>query len=140
MPGSPTVAKEERIIVTIKTTPANLIGWVGCTACIVLMAYYMVIIGWMFAYAVKSISSTFNGIDPEGTKAIFQEFMNSPVEMAGYTLFVIAVLGLTVTQGLKNGVERACKWMLPILGIMLVVLAARSRARSGFAGVEQPSD
>ena len=52
--------------------------------------------------------------------------MNSPVEMAGYTLFVIVVLGLTVTQGLKNGVERACKWMLPILGIMLVVLAARS--------------
>ena len=48
------------------------------------------------------------------------------MEMAGYTLFVIAVLGITVTQGLKNGVERACKWMLPILGIMLVVLAARS--------------
>ena len=106
-----------------KSTPWSLIGWVGCLACIVLMSYYMVIIGWMFAYAVKSISGTFNGIDPEGTKAIFQEFMNSPVEMAGYTLFVIAVLGLTVTQGLKNGVERACKWMLPILGIMLVVLA-----------------
>lgn len=109
-----------------KSTPWSLIGWVGCLACVVLMSYYMVIIGWMFAYAVKSISGTFNGIDPEGTKAIFQEFMNSPVEMAGYTLFVIAVLGLTVTQGLKNGVERACKWMLPILGIMLVVLAARS--------------
>ena len=109
-----------------KSTPWSLIGWVGCLACIVLMSYYMVIIGWMFAYAVKSVSGTFNGIDPEGTKAIFQEFMNSPVEMAGYTLFVIAVLGLTVTQGLKNGVERACKWMLPILGIMLVVLAARS--------------
>lgn len=109
-----------------KSTPWSLIGWVGCLACVVLMSYYMVIIGWMFAYAVKSVSGTFNGIDPEGTKAIFQEFMNSPVEMAGYTLFVIAVLGLTVTQGLKNGVERACKWMLPILGIMLVVLAARS--------------
>ena len=109
-----------------KSTPWSLIGWVGCLACIVLMSYYMVIIGWMFAYAVKSISGTFNGIDPEGTKAIFQELMNSPVEMAGYTLFVIAALGLTVTQGLKKGVERACKWMLPILGIMLVVLAARS--------------
>ena len=61
-----------------------------------------------------------------GTKALFRNFMDSPMEMAAYTLFVIAVLGITVTQGLKNGVERACKWMLPILGIMLVVLAARS--------------
>ena len=29
------------------------------------MSYYMVIIGWMFAYAVKSVSGIFNGIDPE---------------------------------------------------------------------------
>ena len=76
-----------------KGTSWSLIGWIGCIACVILMSYYMVIIGWMFAYAVKSVSGAFNGIDPEGTKALFRNFMDSPMEMATYTLFVIAVLG-----------------------------------------------
>lgn len=122
-----------------KGTPWSLIGWVGCIACVILMSYYMVIIGWMFAYSVKSVSGAFDGATPETTKAMFQTFMNSPMEMAGYTLFVVLALGITVTQGLKNGVERACKWMLPMLGIMLVVLAVRSltmKPQEGIAGAK----
>lgn len=109
-----------------KTTPANLIGWVGCIACIILMAYYMVIIGWMFAYAVESMQGAFQGATPASTKAMFEELMKNPIKMAGYTLFVIFALGITVTQGVKDGVERTCKFLLPILGIMLIVLAVHS--------------
>ena len=109
-----------------KTTPANLIGWVGCIACIILMAYYMVIIGWMFAYAVESLKGAFHGATPDSTKAMFGELMKNPVKMAGYTLFVVFTLGITVTQGVKDGVERTCKFLLPILGIMLIVLAVNS--------------
>ena len=109
-----------------KTTPANLIGWVGCIACIILMAYYMVIIGWMFAYAVESLRGAFHGATPASTKAMFDELMRNPAKMAGYTLFVVFTLGITVTQGVKDGVERTCKFLLPILGIMLIVLAVNS--------------
>ncbi|MBQ7262677.1 MAG: sodium-dependent transporter [Synergistaceae bacterium] len=109
-----------------KTTPANLIGWIGCIACVVLMSYYMVIIGWMFAYAVEAVSGAFNGVGPADTKDMFQSMMGSPVKMAGYTLLVVALLGITVTQGVKDGVERTCKFLLPILGIMLIALAVRS--------------
>ncbi len=128
-------------------TPWTIIGWVGCIACILLMSYYMVIIGWMFAYFVRAVSGAFtvtevvngvNAIRPVGaneTKAMFETFMNSPMEMAGYTLFVVIALGVTVTQGLKDGVERCCKWMLPILGIMLIVLAIRSITMSPQADV-----
>ena len=119
-----------------KSTAWSLIGWVGCLACIILMSYYMVIIGWMFAYSVRSVKGAFDGVNPEGTKAMFQAFMASPVEMAGYTLFVIAALGVTVTAGLKNGVERACKFMLPLLGIMLVILAARSLTMAPAPNIE----
>jgi NSS family neurotransmitter:Na+ symporter len=90
------------------------------------MSYYMVIIGWMLAYIVKSLSGAFNGTGPAETKAMYEAFVASPVQQAGYTLVVVAALGLTVTRGLKDGVEKACKWLLPILGIMLVVLAIRS--------------
>ncbi|NLL37021.1 MAG: sodium-dependent transporter [Fretibacterium sp.] len=123
-------------IVGIKPKSWSIIGWTGCLACIILMSYYMVIIGWMFAYSVKSIMGAFHGMNPEGTAAMFKAFMNSPVEMLAYTLFVVATLGITVTQGLKKGVERACTWMLPILGILLVVLAVRSITMKPPAGVE----
>ena len=109
-----------------KTTPANLIGWVGCIACIILMAYYMVIIGWMLAYGVDSVQGAFTGATPESTKAAFSALMQNPVKMIGYTLVVVFALGITVTQGVKDGVERTCKFLLPVLGIMLVVLAVNS--------------
>ena len=109
-----------------KATPWSLIGWVGCIACIILMSYYMVIIGWMIAYVVKSLSGSFDKIAPADTKVMYETFIANPLQLAGYTLVVVVALGVTVTRGLKEGVEKACKWLLPLLGIMLIILAVRS--------------
>ncbi|MDR1649102.1 MAG: sodium-dependent transporter [Synergistaceae bacterium] len=109
-----------------KPTLWSLIGWIGCIACIVLMSYYMVIIGWMLGYIVKALSGAFTNTGPADTKAMYQEFISNPVLLTGYTLVVVIAHGLIVTRGLKDGVEKVCKCLLPILGLMLVILAVRS--------------
>ncbi|GHS95963.1 sodium-dependent transporter [Synergistales bacterium] len=109
-----------------KPSPWSLIGWVGCIACIVLLSYYLVIIGWMLAYVVKAMSGSFNNLAPADAKAMYDAFIADPIEMTIYTVIVYAALGFTVTRGLKDGVEKACKWLLPFLGIMLLVFAVRS--------------
>lgn len=109
-----------------KPTLWSLIGWVGCLACIILMSYYMVIIGWMLRYAVMSIKGTFTGVTPSDTKAMFDAFMHNPVELGVYTLIVVLALGFTVARGVQKGVEKVCSWLLPLLGIMIIILAIRS--------------
>lgn len=109
-----------------ETSPANLIGWIGCVACVILMAFYMTVIGWMLSYAVDSLEGVFHGATPESAKAAFQELMTRSTKMAGYALIVAALLGVIVSQGVKGGVESMCKFLLPVLGVMLLVLAVNS--------------
>lgn len=109
-----------------KPTLWSLIGWVGCIACVILLSYYLVIIGWMVRYSVLAVCGKFTGVQPADTKAIFNAFMANPLELAFYTLIVIAVLGITIARGLKKGVEAVCTWLLPILAVLIVILAIRS--------------
>jgi len=111
---------------THKGSPWVLIGWIGAIACILLMSYYLMVIGWMAAYFVKAVSGVFAGATPEQTEAMFTGFVADPVQVGAYTLGIVILLGVIVTRGLKNGVEKACKWMLPILMVMLLILAAKS--------------
>ena len=111
---------------TKKGSPWVLIGWLGAIACILLMSYYLMVIGWMAAYFIKALTGVFNGATPEQTAAIFDNFVSNPMEVGAYTLGIVVILGLIVTRGLKNGVEKACKFMLPALMVMLVILAVRS--------------
>ena len=113
----------------------SLIGWVGAIACIVLMAYYTVIIGWMVRYAVKALTGIFTGSTFEQTKVMFDDFMKSPFELIAYTVVVFFALGLAISRGVKEGVEKLCKWLLPILGLMIVTLAVRSLTLSPVEGV-----
>ena len=86
----------------------SLIGWVGAIACVILMAYYTVIIGWMVRYAVKALSGIFVGSTFEQTKVMFNDFMKNPVELIVYTALVFAALGMAISRGVKEGVEKLC--------------------------------
>lgn len=111
---------------THKGSPWVMIGWIGAIACILLMSYYLMVIGWMAAYFVKALTGVFAGVTPEQTSVMYDTFVSDPMQVGAYTLGVVVVLGVIVTRGLKDGVEKACKWMLPALMIMLLILAVKS--------------
>jgi len=87
---------------THKGSPWVLIGWIGAIACILLMSYYLMVIGWMAAYFVKAVSGVFAGATPEQTEAMFTGFVADPVQVGAYTLGIVILLGVIVTRGLKN--------------------------------------
>jgi len=109
-----------------KHSPWALIGWLGALASLLIMSYYVMILGWMAAYLIKMLSGQFTNVTPEQASGIFKTFASNPVEVILYTLAMMIVLGVIVTRGLKNGVEKACKTMLPALFLMIFILAVRS--------------
>jgi len=104
----------------------TLIGWFGVISALIIMSYYLMIMGWILAYLFKIVSGQFTGVSAEQIGAAFGNFIAQPVPVAAYTLAVIVMLGLIVTRGLKDGIEKSCKIMMPLLFVFLIALAIRS--------------
>ena len=112
--------------VTKKGSLWVLIGWFGSLAALLIMSYYLMIIGWIFAYIFKVAFGAFTGATATDIVTAYNSLISNPVEVFLYMIPPAVILGLIVTRGLKDGVEKACKIMMPTLFIMLILLAIRS--------------
>ncbi len=100
----------------------RVIGGVISLVPMLLNMYYLIVVGWVVAYAFYSIPGTFYA-DPV---AFFTENIESNKTVSMFWTFV--ALGITTIIsmfGIKRGIERFCKIALPLLYIILVVLAVR---------------
>jgi len=108
------------------TNPWNLIGWVGIAAATLIMAYYLMLIGWVLAYVVMTASGKFVGASPEAISAALPAFTGDSRTVMIYTVVVALFSGAVVSVGLQKGVERVSKIMMPMLFVILLLLLVRS--------------
>lgn len=102
------------------------IGWLGVIASLLIMSYYIVVIGWMLAYLVKTVTGTFQGLSIQEVSQVYTSFISSPSQGLLYTGIMVIILGVIVTRGLKDGIENCCKYLMPALFAILIILAIRS--------------
>ena len=95
------------------------------------MSYYIVVIGWMLAYLVKTFMGSFNGLSITEVSQVYSNFISSPSQVLFYTAIMIILLGIIVNKGLKAGIENCCKYLMPALFIILILLAIRSMLLPG---------
>lgn len=107
------------------------IGWLGILAAGLIMSYYLMIMGWIFAYIFKVGLGTFNGATTEQIAKIYEDLVSNPLAVIGYTLIPTLIIGLIVSRGVKNGIEKFVKISMPILLIMLILLAIYSLSLPG---------
>ena len=101
--------------------------WVGLMTVIVpliVASYYCVIGGWAFEYLWKSCTFSFTGdASQEAVSTMFSDFVSSPWgPVIGQTLFLL-VTTLIVIIGIKDGIERFSKLMMPMLFIIVIAIA-----------------
>ncbi len=82
--------------------------------------------GWILGYLVKMITGGLSGLTTEGYTEAYNTFTSNTPLVAFSTLICIAIVGLISSKGLENGIEKACKILMPALFIMLIILAIRS--------------
>ncbi len=111
---------------TRKGSPWVLFGWFGTLAALLIISYYLMITGWIFGYLSKAIGGAFTNSSVEEVNHTFQVFTANPLEVVFYTLIPIVILGFIVIKGVKKGVERATKIMMPLLFLCLIGLALYS--------------
>ncbi len=122
---------------TRKGSPWVLIGWFGGLASLLIMSYYLMIIGWIVAYIFKIAGGAFNTATSDQIAQTYTALISNPAEALAYTLPPAIFIGLVVTRGLANGIEKCCKIMMPLLFLLLIILAVRSVTLPGsMAGLE----
>ena len=111
----------------------ELVGWMGIAAGVLILSFYSVIAGWTLSYIIKSISGSFVLITAEGSAAKFETFISDPEKLIlWHTLFMILTCYI-VSKGIKSGIEKAIKFLIPGLFILLIGLAVYASTLSGFS-------
>lgn len=82
------------------------------------LSYYTVLGGWVLRYTLGG-----TGKNPA---AFFSSFTASPARQILFYLITMGITALIVMCGVKKGIERACKWMMPLLLLFLLILAVRA--------------
>lgn len=116
----------------IKVTGGNRFwqssGVLCVLVCFAVLSYYSVIAGWTIGY-------------------IFTELINIPVDFAVFVqtpwyvvplcmIFILLTIGV-VLGGVSGGIEKAAKFLMPVLFLIIILIAARSVTLPGAgAGIE----
>ena len=111
----------------------ELVGWMGILAGILILSFYSVIAGWTISYIFKSLTGSFVLITAAGSSAKFESFISDPEKLIlWHTIFMILTCFI-VSKGIKSGIEKAIKFLIPGLFIILLGLAIYSSTLEGFS-------
>ena len=102
--------------------------WVGYLEVItgfLITGYYAVVSGWCLNYLYASIAGELKG-DPTYVMRYFEEFSHNPVRPVFWTVIIFLVTHFVIIHGVRNGIEKASKAMMPTLFILLLVIVVAS--------------
>lgn len=103
------------------------VGGLGVITGIMILSYYGVIAGWTVGYVVKVVMGQFaGGVDGESTLSIFSGYVSNPLWSLVGLFGFIALTTVVVLGGIKKGIERLSKILMPILLSLLVLVVIRS--------------
>ncbi|MFC4025710.1 sodium-dependent transporter [Oceanobacillus longus] len=106
-------------------SPWSFIGHWGVVGAFILMSFYSVVGGWVLIYSALSIPGMIiqdNANYPE----LFATITGNPlITILGLALFVIINI-IVVSFGIKDGIEKSSKLLMPLLFVFFIVIVIRS--------------
>ena len=116
--------------------PWRYVGYLGILTSIIILGFYAVVAGWCLQYFFASIAGHLKG-DTAYVKDYFTSFSSDPVKPIVWGIVFILLTHFTVVKGVRAGIERASKRLMPILLVLLIVLMVASCLLPGaLAGVK----
>ena len=103
------------------------LGYMGVLSSVLILGFYLVVAGWTAEYMFHSpFSSQVVNPDPQSHVAAFENFIANPWKPVLYALGFGLATHLIIALGVQKGIERAAKWMMPLLFVALVALSINS--------------
>ncbi|MBQ8988302.1 MAG: sodium-dependent transporter [Prevotella sp.] len=103
----------------------SLIGYMGVLTGFLITGYYAVVSGWCLEYIWASLIGKLQG-DPAYISNYFATFSQDPVKPVFWTLLILLATYLIIENGVRDGIEKASKLMMPTLFILLLIIVVAS--------------
>ena len=95
-------------------------GWINAIIPILIVPYYSVIGGWVIRYLADYVSGHGSELAADGYfSAFISSGASAEICFVIFTIFTLAI----IFAGVRNGVERVSKVMMPILAVLTVGIA-----------------
>ena len=114
-----------------KGTHWHGIGWFPLVGGYCLMMFYIPVSGWIVSYCYYMASGAMAGLDPNGVRLFFDNMLQEPVSMTGWSFLVLVVSIVVCGLGVRRGLEPVVKVMMLGLLFVIVGLAIRSLTLEG---------
>ncbi len=103
-------------------------GWINAIIPILIVPYYSVIGGWVIKYLIEYIRGNATSLAEDG---YFSDFISNGVSTETcFIIFALITLAI-IFAGVRNGIERVSKFMMPILIVLSLIITVYSVTRPG---------
>lgn len=120
----------------------HLVGMLGVVSVFIIFAFYTVVAGWTLEYLIQSLrwilfpgKFGFASMDNSALKEFFSNHYESftsgiwrPIMWYGVMMLLT---GFIVISGVKNGIEKYAKILMPLFLVLLLILVVRSVSLEG---------
>lgn len=114
-----------------KASHWKLVGWMGVATGFVILSYYSVVAGWAGNYFLMSVCHFFHDKSPDQIEGLFGTLYTAgDINLFWHLLFITATFAI-VAGGVKGGIERASRLLMPVMCVLLVLLAVRAATMPG---------
>jgi NSS family neurotransmitter:Na+ symporter len=109
-------------------------GWINAIIPILIVPYYSVIGGWVVKYLVEYVLGETQAVAEDG---YFSSFISDGLSTEIYFVIFALIVLVIIYAGVRNGIERVSKFMMPVLVVLSLVITVYSVTRPGaLAGVK----
>ena len=106
----------------------SLGGWINAIIPILIVPYYSVIGGWVLKYLLEYLLGQGSELASDGYfSAFISDGLSTEICFIIFSLFTLVI----IFAGVRNGIERVSRIMMPILVVLSVIIALYSMTRPG---------
>ncbi len=130
-------AAQQSTVTAFKTldgprTPWKALGGLGVVVAYLVLSFYAVVAGWAMYYTVLSARGALAGRSPDEIGATFAATHASTPLNLWWTAAFMALTVAVVWRGVREGLERWSRILMPGLLLLLLVLLVRASTLDGF--------
>jgi len=111
----------------------QVIGWLSILVPLLGLTYYSVVAGWAIDYVFQAAAGSFIGFDGAKSGAFFNELLGSPARMFFWHSVYIGLTIFVVARGVRKGLERSVKIMMPALFVILLFMVGYAMVTADFS-------
>jgi NSS family neurotransmitter:Na+ symporter len=111
--------------------PWYIVGMMGIVSAFMILAFYTAVAGWTLEYMYQTLKGGFIDKSSAELATMFNTFRSGSLRPAlWFVLFMLSTSAI-VLGGVRKGIEKATKVMMPLLFILLAILCTKALTLPG---------